>query len=622
MLRRVLLLLVVALLVMVGLGMYVSVAVGAELLAVRSVLLQDPSRLSREDLLSGRTHLEAALERLESAPARALALVPFARQNVAAVRASAGALKPVLGAALEVEEGLGAAEEGGGLLSGGRVRIDFIERLQAPVRKQQEALERLRATALEHRTGWLVPPLWDQVDELARRSEVLAGSAAKAGTGLEIAPGLLGEDRRRRYLVLFLNNAESRGAGGISSGIGSVVVSKGRIQLERFHYYKELADPPPYRTVPAPSDYRRHFSAYKANSTRWLSVSSSPDVPDVAVVAARLYRLTTGLRTEGAVVADPRGLAALVPGAARVRVPSRLSGLAPRQIPRYVYAAQYRGDQPPSARRENTVSMGRQAFALALGRQALTRAAMAEVGQAVAGGHLRFVSFDPGEQRALVEAGVAGELGDPAQDGMLVTTQNFGGDKLDFYSRRVIGHACEVETDGSARCSTEVRLRNRVPDGLPRFVYQHRPYGELRDFVEAYVPAAADVAGVELRGKPSSFLVRREDGYKAVGLLTKVPQGESRYVVVGYRLPPGSGAFELILLPQALAHDAELQLVLEVPEGWVITSSDGEQVEGSLRYTGPFRAPISLRATPGYRSGLKALWGSVTEFWTEPVFGE
>jgi hypothetical protein len=600
-----------------ALAVFVGVTAGSDLLAARAALAQGAQRLDADEIARARGRLESAVADLDALPADVLELVPVAGQNLRAVRAVAEATIPVLDAGLRLDGELDSLETDG-LLEGGALQVDRIARLREPLRAQADALGALEDELAEQRSGWLVPPLWHELDEQLERARGLRRSAEKAASAARIAPGILGAQGERTYLVAMLNNAELRGAGGILSGVGILSVRDGRLELGSFHYYRDLADDPPYRRVPAPEDFRRHFGRYRADTTRWVAASSSPDVPDVAVVAGRLLRLAAGIDTDGTLLVDPRGLEALMPAGIRVQVPATGTVLSRDEFSEYVYARAYEELEGPPARRDALIGVGEAAFDAILDGGLARRESWEAVGEAAAGGHIRFVSERAGERAALEAMGMTWDLGTPEGDGSLVTVQNYGGNKLDFWARRTVAHACRL-VDDLARCGTEVKIRNEVPEGLPRFVYQYQPYGLFKNYVEVYVPAGAEVTGVAVNGEAEGAFREREDGYTAVGVYLEVARGETARVSVGYDLGMSDVGYRLEVIPQPLAHDAQLDVAVTVPGGWRARGL-GEVEEGAVRYAGALDERMSWTVAPSDATGITGMWDALVRFWNEPVF--
>jgi hypothetical protein len=604
--------------IIVALSGYVLASAAIDIAAARRALAGGSLRPEPVRIANARQHLVRAGETFESLPARAVGWLPFVRQNFQALQGIAEKSLPVVEAAgdlSEAMEGLNSST----FFEDGTVELGLLAALEKPLRAQTSALSGLVDELRLRRNGWLLPPVWTELNRLLDQAEDLR-SSAEVGTNLvAVAPAMLGDSGPRTYLVALMNNTELRGSGGILSGVGSLTVRKGRVSLGEFEYYRELAGPAPFQRVSAPMDFRRNFGTYKADTTRWVTATSSPDLPDVATVTRALFEIATDTKTDGVIFVDPRGLAAMLPPAATLRVPTTDTSLTPAQIPSYVYQEAYKelgGGDP--RRRESLINLGEAAFDLVLergfGRPSLLRS-MAET---AAGGHISMVAFAPDEARALDDAGLNRDLGEPEYDGVLVTVQNIGGNKLDSYARRKIRHSCHIDGEAASRCETTVTLANKTPPGLTPYEYQYRPYGLFKNVLEIYVPANADLQSVEVGDEREDYFDHPEDGYRAVGVPIELPRGESTTMRVAYELP-AEDDYTLEVIPQPLVVDASVEIELAIPSTWVVDGPEGLSREDAIRWEGKLDRRLLFKAGSSERSGLATLWEGLGHFLREPI---
>jgi len=616
---RIVLIMLGLLLTVVALSLYVAGAAALDIVAAGKALIGDSRRLDASEVEEARRRLTRADETFDSLPARIVGWLPIVKQNFGALRAVAHNSVPVVDAAADLGEALQEVESKG-ILSEGAVDLALLAGLDGPLRTQASAMSGLVKELGAHRNGWLVPPLWSEMDELLGRLEKLQTSLGDAAEMVALAPKMLGAEGERTYLVALMNNTELRGAGGILSGVGSVTVRNGRMSLGDFQYYRQLADEPPYRKVQAPADFEEHFGAYQADTTRWVTATSSPDLPDVAMVARRLFEVTAGIETDGVIFVDPRGLAAMIPPAAKIQVPTTDTSLTAEELPAYVYQAAYSElGGAESRRRDSLIALGEAAFDVILERGFTRPSVLRATGEAFAGGHLSVVAFEADESRVLEESGLSRDLGVPHYDGVLATVQNIGGNKLDSYSRRSVHHACRIDGESAASCVTEVTIHNQTPSGLSRFEYQYRPYGLFKNVVEIYVPAAAEVVSVEVGSEPADFFEAREDGFEAIGVYVELPRGRETAVRVAYDLAPKEG-YALEVIPQPLVEDAELSVELAIPGGWVTEGPEGIERDDTAVWQGKLDRVLEFSAGPSEKSGLSAFWEGMQRFMKEPVF--
>jgi Protein of unknown function (DUF4012) len=620
--RRVLLACVALLVLLVASGTMVMILSARDLQAATSVLERPAEEVTQEDISVARAHLGAAQERLSSVPARVLEELPLVGANVGAAKAVAEASSEVLDAGQAVADYVANTDDAG-LIDAGAVDQALLRGLKEPLERQLDALRGLQATVGRHRTGSLAPPLWNALDQLLGRTRALAEGTEESLALLRVARGLLGGAGLRRYLVTLVNNAELRGSGGILAGVGTLEVSEGKLRLGRFYSVHELAQHPP-EEVPAPAVYERRFGSYEANTTLWLNATFSPDFPDVALVASRLFQHVTGVRTDGVLQIDPVALAALLPAGSTIEIPRLDVELDSEQLPGFVYSGAYQQFKDQVERRDALLEVGKKAFESVLDQGLGGTDRLAEVGHMIGAGHIRFATFDPQEEAALEASGVAGRVAPVEGDSVLVTVQNFGsrnehqGTKLDYWARRSIGHACRVSDGGPTECVTTVTLRNEVPPGLPEYV-AGSPYGLLRSYLEVYVPAKASLLSVEQDGAPVEFRDEVQAGRRAVGVFVEEPPGASATVETSYELPPRD-AYTLQVLPQPLAVDAWIDLSVELPDGWVVDDPALGDGDDDIHYDGSFDRRLEVGAEPSDRTGLAALWEAIEEFWREPLF--
>jgi hypothetical protein len=620
--RRLLTIVLVLIAIPAGLTIYIKARVTPEVAEANRILSGDVTNLGVRDIAAAEAHLQNARSVLFGFAADLLRVIPIERQNIDAVRDGVQRTLPVLSSARSLRIELSAIQRTG-LVHSGRLSLDPIVKLQPLLAHAYSTTASLVTSLERNRSGLLMPGVWDGLNQaLARAKQARAAIATVSGMA-QIAPQLLGASEPRRYLVLLVNNAEVRPSGGIVAGIGSIRLDQGRVTLGPFHYYTTFVTQP-YHRVPAPPDFRRRYGRFQADTTRWVNTTMSPDTEDVALVAARLYKRTEGASTDGTIVADPRGIAALLPANIHVKVPRTKTKLAPTEIADYIYSTAYAQLGGHSATRHNAlIDLGRSAFDELLSTAGFgSKDEIRNAAEAVAGGHLRLISFQPREEKVLKAAGVTGAIDPKTSDEVFVTDTNFNGTKLDFWTQKTIRHACDVRADEPTPCKTTVAIRNSAPKGLSTYVAGYGTYGLLENLIEIYIPGSATLQRVLLDGHTVKFSEEQEDGLTSVGVPIKVPPGHESHVQVNYALPSSEG-YSVEVRPQALTHDPRFFLTLRIPPGWTISGDRYGKLDPSGRVfdqTGRLRGPQLIRVTPTRLEGIPALWKNISTFWHSPVF--
>ena len=597
---------------------YVAVPVAGNLRRVEETIDEAGGELGGKELAEARAELQAANDRLDSLSAKILRIVPVVGGNLASTEAVTEALSPVIDTAAELEERARTFKKGG-LISGGQIRIDELTSLAGPLADEVVALEQLEIAAADAMNGTTLPSLWERLSDLRDKARELRSTLENVVTLVRRAPKLLGAGSSRRYLVMLVNNAELRGAGGILAGIGTLSFRNGKLSLEKLSSVHDL-DVEPRITVPAPPLYERRYGQYQANTTLWLNATFSPDLPDVATVAARLFQKTTGIETSGAIAIDPRGLAALLDDEAKLKL-DRLGTVEGEDLPRVIYSEAYDAFTDQEARREAILQLGVAAFESVI-TDGLPEDGVAEIGEAVAEGHIGFVSFDRVEGQALDAVGASHDLPPVRDDVLMVSVQNFGGgggegSKLDYWAKRSVGHSCDLTTDEPS-CATTVRIANTAPKGLTTYV-AGKPYALLRNYVEVFVPADATLEEVRVDGRTADFRPEPTGDMLSVGVYVEVPRTETTTISVVYSLDDIGEGYELVAIPQPLARDARVKLAIGLPKDWSV-SGPGSFSDGRVKLDTEFESRLELSARPAERRGLSALWQKLVEFWNEPLF--
>lgn len=603
------------LVVVVAAFAWVAISAAVELVPAREILGGASGSLTPAQLERAQEGLISARDRLNGPVATALSVVPVVRQNLETMRATVDRSLPVVRAGSDLQLAVAELDEVE-LVTQGAIDLEQIAALRQPLSRQVESLDELAAALADHRSGWLLPPLWNLVNESLGKVRNASDSVESALEAIRISGPMLGSERARSYLVVLLNNAELRGGGGIPSGVGLVTANNGALRLGEFISTSKLRGDPPYERVEAPADFTRRFGRYDADTTQWVNATISPDLAEVADVVTRLYKVDRNAKPSGVIFIDPVGIQALMRPAVELEVPRADLEVRGDELADFVMSDAYAELGGNGPRREVLLELGRGAFSSLIEDGLGGLAGFRRAGAALAGGHIRVVSFAADEARALNDLSVSGALEDPSSDAVMVVAQNLGQDKLDYWMRRSIHHECEVGAE-EATCVTTVVIRNQAPAGLTRYV-AGSPYGISTSFVEIYVPETAEILAGGRDGEPQDVLVDQEDGYRALGFEFALERGEDTTLSISYRLPLDGGDYALRITPQPLAHDAAINLELSAAPGSLFTGA-GAYSQESLALSRRLDDTLEIRLETGARTGIPKTWDALKRFIREPL---
>jgi hypothetical protein len=171
------------------------------------------------------------------------------------------------------------------------------------------------------------------------------------------------------------------------------------------------------------------------------------------------------------------------------------------------------------------------------------RVLIGTLSNAARGRHLLFWSSRPVEQAMWRRLGVDGALD---RNGLMITIQNHGGNKLDWFLRPTVSVSTRRKADGYTRLTLVVRIADPAPAGQDSYIEGDGsivPVGDYRAFVAAYLPGWA--TNVDIVGGPT--LVFGPDGpMRVVGTRIDIPRSGAKEIRIAFDAPPGA---RMVLIP-------------------------------------------------------------------------
>lgn len=468
----------------------------------------------------------------------------------------------------------------------GRVDLVALRQTQEPldaIVASLAAAERSQAEVSDH---WLAPPLRSVVDGFYRDVEDALPDAELAAEAVQIAPGLLGADEPRRYLLAFAQPAEARYMGGFIGSYGILSADGGRVELERSGSIGELSNAPGFeqRTISGPPEFLARYGRF--NPQRFLqNLSATPDMPTLATVAGELVPQTGAGEIDGVVYVDPAGLAALLAITGPVPVEGLDQPLTTDNAEALLLRGQYQlfpDDGPASDEvQEEFLATAADATFDALLSQRLpspSRLASA-IGPATRGNHLMASVHDEEAQAFFEEVGAAGAFpAEPGADWLSVRHTNVNPNKVDAYLERTIDY--EVITDpatGEVEATARIVLENKAPAGpTPGLTESIQailgnlngdPLGTNRMQLAVFSPL--ELTAARLADAPVGVETQTEFGGNAYGFTVAVPPGGRAVLELDLRGQLDPGGYRLRVSQPGLASPDDVAIRIRGVDGAV-----------------------------------------------------
>lgn len=489
------------------------------------------------------------------------AVVPVARTQVHAVRDLAGAAGQIADLAHRAATDLAPAIERAG--DEPAARVDLLDAALDELDVVADGLAAIEPGA----GGMLLPPLSGARRTLVERLD-------KAAT--DLADGRRSVAALRRFLagpgnhlILAANQAEMTAGSGMPLSAGVARVSDGDIEVGDFVPTSDL-----YlgaNGVDAPGDLRRLY-APMGMGRDFRGTTASPNFPVTAPLLRQMAAKTAIGPVDSVFVVDAVVLRKIV----ELTGPVTVDGVrySAENLEAEVLNGNYlRFDSldDRDQRTELQSRIARAVFDALQSREVDLGALAAGIRDAALGRHFLAWSADPDLQEVWDRAGATGAL---PRDGLMVSTENYDGNKLDYYLQPTVDLEVDAAADGARRVRLSVHIPNMPRDPTSPTIEGPDPSNHWV-FLDVHLPADAYAIGIEAEGT-RSIDQGRDGPAPVVTMIYPVALGTTKTVAVEFALP--SSVDEITLLPSARRNP----LVVDAPGGVV-----NDAVETTITLPGP-----------------------------------
>ena len=474
--------------------------------------------------------------------------VPWVGAQLEGVSTVSASLDDVVQDALPPVRDLGQLLQGGELRrSDGSVDVQALAQaapaLAAASATATQANARVQGIDTEALVGPLQGPVTDAADGLARVAGLLAGVDRAAS----LAPAMLGADGPRTYLVLALNSAELRSAGGIVGSILEVKADDGHLTLGRQVSTADLEgiDQPILPLTPAET------TLYGSRLGRWIqNAVTTPDFPRAAqLITARWERDVHG-SVDGVVATDPVAVQKVLHALGPVKGDGRT--LEADSILRLLLRDTYRDAETGAEADAVFSSVAGTVFGALTGGAGTSPDLLDALSSASDEGRFRVWSAHDDEQQVLQDSGIGSAFlsGDhPDAAGVFLNDATEG--KLDYYLKTKVSAQCAV---GDTTATVRVELTYTPPkdvDSLPDFALGARPDavapGSLATGVLFFAPVGAPLEAVTQDGALVAGNAATEAGRRGVTATSVLAPGG--HTVYEMTVPVRDGGVEVWTTP-------------------------------------------------------------------------
>lgn len=415
---------------------------GTALAEAQRALPSGAASLSATDVSAVSTalpHVRSDLARARSAASdpvwRVAEHLPWAGAQLSAVRVVTVALDDVVSSAgpvLDRAQGVLAARDT--LLSNGRVNLAPFTDVEPELTRAAQVSTAAAARVQAIDTRRLVHRLAGPVGTV---QQLLPKLASALDTGSQLAalvPPMLGADGPRTYLVVALNSAELRSAGGIVGAVAAVQVDHGVVRLVDHRStadFTELAQP----VLPL-TDAELAIDTDRLG--RWVQDSVlTPDFPRSAQLIAAHWAKDVGGTVDGVIATDPIAVSYLLGAVGGVQTSS--GTLDQQSAVPSLLRDPYVGGLAAKAADQYFAQAATAIFGAVVSGKGDPGRLVDAMAKAASDGRVRVWSAHPEEEQRLSVRTLGGAfLSGPYADATGVFLDDGTGGKLDYYLRTAV----------------------------------------------------------------------------------------------------------------------------------------------------------------------------------------
>ena len=485
--------------------------------------------------------------------------VPVAGPNLKAVRITADSVNGLVHDALLPLTGLDLKallpKDGGIDVANLKTLADDIDTANTRMQLVQKNLKTIDRSAL-------LPQVSDGVVKLDDAIAKIEPVLTPVHNALTILPKALGADGPQHYLLIFQNNAESRGTGGNPAAIAMLTAENGKISLTQqansTDFNNGRPDPVIALNPETEALYGDKIGRYVQDSTL------SPDFSETAQIVRAWWAEAYGTPVDAVASIDPVALSYLLRAIGPVTMPEpfgeTLTG--DNAVPLLLNEA-YAKYPDPKVQDAFFAAAAKTVFDALVTAHADPKALLTALTQASNEGRLMYSPSDEAQAKLLAGTPVGGNM--PADNAKTtdlgVYIDDLTASKLDYYMQMSIAaSSTQCQKPDAPTFSSTVTLQNTLDPaavpGLPVYVDPGLffPKGHASTDVYLYGPVGSTLTGVTVDGQPVAASGLPHLGRTVAKVNVLMAPGQTTTIAASFSAPSGAfGPLEVRQTPMVKA---------------------------------------------------------------------
>lgn len=495
-------------------------------------------------------HVSKAYKQTSSPLWQLASVVPYAGDDISAVRTMVAAMENISSQALpQLLQAADNIDLNNVHVENGTIEISGLEASQRPLQIADDTIDKatrevktVKAVKTPH-----IAQIADALKTVETYCEKLDSMVHSLNSIVQVLPSMLGteshaNDAPRNYLILAQTNAEARPSGGLTGSLGLATVQGGHVSLQPFVSDSEIqnADEP---VVDLTAEERLLFTDKLGKDIR--DVNFTPDFPRTGEIVSAMWNRQYGVAVDGMISIDPLFLQNMLAVTGGVAMPdgSTLDGANTAQTLLHdVYVR-----MTPQETDEYFAVAAQAAFDHIMQNAGNFKSYVKALSTSVEQGHVMVWSAHEDEQNLIADSAISGKLiteGAKPQVGVYISDETES--KMDWYlHREVTTEFQKVARNGANQYTVHIKLQNTMTaeEAASEAEYVTGggnivPKGQIKTALFIYAPANGRLVDWEFQNADDYRGVTLHNGLTVgVGDVTLQP-GESYEITVHVQSAP------------------------------------------------------------------------------------
>lgn len=470
--------------------------------------------------------------------------------------------------------------------SNGAIDLALVHQVNTDLAQARTALADAMGSVSEADSRWLIPALRNQMAAVAEELGSASHSLDLAWHATSVLPGMLGDDGPRRYLILFLQSAESREFGGFVGAYGVLEAQDGSLTLlEAGSINDDIWEGARPGTIQV-SDASLFPPAYlrfdPANAPQNLtSIQSFTMIADAARDLVPKWKDDPDYELDGVLALDPYALAGMLELTGPIHIAGWSEPIGADNVVDFLLRDQYlefsQGERDD--RQDALQQLSRVAFEKLLAIELPGPERLGSIfGPLARADRLAFHAFDENENRFIERIFLGAELPvvGSAVEMFGIYSTTLVPSKLDAYTYRDVEYTAWVDPEtGIVDGQLNLVIFNDTPEDAPGYVTGAvDPIDGIElgtNVIEVGVYTRSEIlevtspdASIEV-GPVASLL-----GYQRHSVTLEIPAQSVRHISLSTRFEVLPERYDLFVPSQAAAVPGEVKISVRPATGWSV----------------------------------------------------